>query len=161
MSRTPRLAALSTSWLVAVLVLACPLLARAAEPGVAVAKAQAEEALQQATSPRGAAHLLRLHSLKGELEDLTPLVSTYTQVLARRSSDPGARATAHLLLLDLERTRGRMVRAAEIRDDLGFLGGLLRRRWLRQRGQGGLRHGLRSGVGGAGLVRHLPGRQGP
>ncbi len=122
MSRTPRLAVLSTSWLIAVLVLACPLLARAVEPGVAVAKAQAEEALQQATSPRGAAHLLRLHALKGELEDLTPLVSTYTQVLARRSSDPGARATAHLLLLDLERTRGRMVRASEIRDDLGFLG---------------------------------------
>jgi tetratricopeptide (TPR) repeat protein len=124
MSRTPRLAALSrTPWLVALLVLACPLLTRAAsETSATAAREQAEEALRLASSPRGVAHLLRLHALREDLEDLTPLVKTYGEVISRRDSDAGARATAHLLLMDLERARGRLQRASELQDALGFIG---------------------------------------
>ncbi|QRN95646.1 DUF3857 domain-containing protein [Archangium violaceum] len=124
MSRTPRLAALSrTTWLVALLVLACPLLTRAAaETSATAAREQADEALKLASSPRGAAQLIRLHAFKEDLEDLTPLVKTYGEVISRRDSDAGARATAHLLLMDLERARGRMQRASELQDALGFIG---------------------------------------
>ncbi len=124
MSRTPRLAALSrTTWLVALLTLACPLLTRAAtESSATAAREQAEEALKLASSPRGAAQLIRLHAFKEDLEDLTPLVRVYSDVSTRRSSDPHTRATASLLLLDLERARGRLNRAAEVQDALGFIG---------------------------------------
>ncbi|WP_395817636.1 DUF3857 domain-containing protein [Archangium minus] len=124
MSRTPRLAALSrTTWLVALLAFACPLLTRAAsETSATIAREQAEEALKLAPTPRGTAQLLRLHALANDLEDLTPLVKTYGEVISRRTSDSGARATAHFLLMDLERSRGRMQRAGELQDALGFIG---------------------------------------
>ncbi|HEX8438274.1 DUF3857 domain-containing protein, partial [Archangium sp.] len=124
MSRTPRLAALSrTTWLVALLTLACPLLTRAAtESSAAAAREQAEEALKLASSPRGAAQLIRLHAFKEDLEDLTPLVKVYSDLSVRRDTDPHTRATAQWLLLDLERARGRLNRAAELQDALGFIG---------------------------------------
>ncbi|MFL5355520.1 DUF3857 domain-containing protein [Archangium sp.] len=124
MSRTPRLAPLSrTTWLVALLALACPLLSQAAsETSATAAREQAEKALELAPTPRGSAQLIRLHALEQDLEDLTPLVKTYGEVISRRNSDPGSRATAHLLLMDLERSRGRMQRSAELQDALGFIG---------------------------------------
>ena len=124
MSRTPRLAALArTPWLVALLVLASPLLTRAApENSATAAREQADEALKLASSPRGAALLLRLHDLREDLEDLTPLVKTYTEVSSRRDTDPNTRATAQLLMMDLERARGRLNRASELQDALGFVG---------------------------------------
>ena len=123
MSRTPLAALSRTTWLVALLAIACPLLSQAASDNSATAaREQAEAALQLATSPRGAAQLIRLHDLKEDLEDLTPLVRTYTEVATRRDSDPGTRTTAQLLLVDLERSRGRMTRVAELQDALGFIG---------------------------------------
>ncbi|MGZ3457968.1 MAG: hypothetical protein ACXU86_05605, partial [Archangium sp.] len=70
MSRTPRLAALSrTTWLVALLAFASPLLTRAAsDNSTTAAREQAEAALKLASSPRGAAQLLRLHALEEDLE---------------------------------------------------------------------------------------------
>ncbi|HYO53778.1 DUF3857 domain-containing protein [Archangium sp.] len=123
MPRTPPLAALShTTWLVVLLALACPLLTRAAtDHSAAAAREQAEEALRLASSPRGAAQLIRLHALQDDLEDLTPLVKTYTEVATRRDTDPGTRATAWLLFMHLERARGRLTRASEIHDTLGFI----------------------------------------
>ncbi|OJT16357.1 cell division protein FtsK [Archangium sp. Cb G35] len=125
MSRTPPLAVLSrTTWLVALLTFACPLLTRAAtENSVTAAREQAEEALKLASSPRGAAHLIRLHTLREDLEDLTPLVKTYAEVATRRDTDPGTRATAWFLFMDLERSRGRLNKSSEIHDSsLGFIG---------------------------------------
>ncbi|HEX8537661.1 MAG TPA: hypothetical protein VF664_09365, partial [Cystobacter sp.] len=73
MSRTPRLAPSSPApWLATLLVLACPLLSRAAtDPSAAEAQQEAEQALSLAASPRGAAHLLRMQALEPELDDLT------------------------------------------------------------------------------------------
>jgi tetratricopeptide (TPR) repeat protein/transglutaminase-like putative cysteine protease len=124
MSRTPPLAVLSrTTWLVTLLVFACPLLSRAATDSVTAAREQAEEALKHASSPRGAAQLIRLHALREDLEDLTPLVKTYAEVATRRDTDPGTRTTAWHLFMDLERSRGRLTRASEIHDSsLGFIG---------------------------------------
>ena len=124
MSRTPPLAVLSRStWLVALLAFACPLLSRAASDSATAAREQAEEALKLASSPRGAAQLIRLHALREDLEDLTPLVKTYAEVATRRDTDPGTRTTAWHLFMDLERSRGRLTRASEIHDSsLGFIG---------------------------------------
>ncbi|MBZ4415071.1 DUF3857 domain-containing protein [Myxococcus sp. RHSTA-1-4] len=110
------------TWLAAVFVLTCPLWAQARPAADETARAYAAEALKQASSPRGAATLLRMHDLVDDVEDLTPLLSTYAQVASRRSSDPNTRATAQLLLLDTERARGRLVRANEVRQWLGFVG---------------------------------------
>ncbi|WNG24156.1 DUF3857 domain-containing protein [Cystobacter fuscus] len=124
MSRTPRLAPRSPApWLATLLVLACPLLARAAtNPSAAEAQQEAEQALSLASSPRGAAHLLRMQALEPDLDDLTLLAKTYTEVAtSRKFVDPGTRATAQFLMLDLERARGRLNRAAEWQDSLGFV----------------------------------------
>ncbi|NMO18850.1 DUF3857 domain-containing protein [Pyxidicoccus fallax] len=110
------------TWLAAVFVLTCPLWAQARPAADETARVYAAEALKQASSPRGAAMLLRLHDLVDDVEDLTPLLSTYAQVASRRTSDPNTRATAQMLLLDTERARGRLVRANEVRQWLGFVG---------------------------------------
>ncbi len=111
------------TWLAAVFVLSCPFFAQAKQAGPAVEASEAAmaQALKLASSPRGAAHLVRLHELTEDLEDLTPLVSTYAQIAGMRGADANTRATAQLLLLDLERARGRLVRADEVRQGLGFV----------------------------------------
>jgi tetratricopeptide (TPR) repeat protein/transglutaminase-like putative cysteine protease len=112
------------TWLAAVFVLTCPLLAPATPAGPSSQEAQtaSAKALELASSPRGAAHLIRLHAQVEDLEDITPLAATYAQVASKRSADPGTRATAAMLLMDLERARGRTVRAAEVQRSLGFIG---------------------------------------
>jgi cellulose synthase operon protein C len=85
------------------------------------AQEAASKALELANSPRGTAYLIRLHGLVEDLEDVTPLVATYAQIASKRSADPGTRATATMLLMDLERSRSRMVRAAEVQRSLGFI----------------------------------------
>jgi tetratricopeptide (TPR) repeat protein/transglutaminase-like putative cysteine protease len=112
------------TWLAAVFVLTCPLLASAkpADPTADAAQAHAAKALELASSPRGTAYLIRLHGLVNDLEDITPLAATYAQIASRRGADPGTRATAAMLLMDLERARGRTVRAAEVQRSLGFIG---------------------------------------
>ncbi|QDE66617.1 cell division protein FtsK [Myxococcus xanthus] len=108
--------------LAAVLVLTCPLWAQAKPAADETARVHAAEAMKQASSPRSAASLLRMHALVDEVEDLTPLLSTYAYVASRRSSDPNTRATAQMLLLDTERARGRLVRANEVKQWLGYVG---------------------------------------
>lgn len=111
------------TWLAALLVLTSPLLAlaRPADPTAEAAQALADKALELSTSPRGTAYLVRLHGMVEDLEDLTPLVSTYATIASKRSADPGTRATATMLLMDLERARGRTVRATEVNRALGFI----------------------------------------
>ncbi|QSQ20011.1 DUF3857 domain-containing protein [Pyxidicoccus parkwayensis] len=108
--------------LAAIFVLTCPLWAQAKPAADETARVYAAEALKQASSPRGAATLVRMHGLLDDVEDLTPLISTYAQIASRRTSDPNTRATAQMLLLDAERARGRLVRANEVRQWLGFVG---------------------------------------
>jgi tetratricopeptide (TPR) repeat protein len=112
------------TWLAAAFVLTCPLLASAkpSSPAAEAAQANSAKALELASSPRGTAWLLKLHGLMEDLEDLTPLVNTYSQIASKRGADAGTRATATLLLMDLERARGRTVRAVEVQRSLGFVG---------------------------------------
>jgi tetratricopeptide (TPR) repeat protein len=111
------------TWLAAVLGLTCPLLAlaRPADPTAEMAQGYADQALELASSPRGAAALIRMHGLIDDLEDITPLAATYAQVAGKRNADPGTRATATMLLMDLEHTRSRTVHAAELARSLGFI----------------------------------------
>ncbi len=107
--------------LAALVVLTCPVLGLAKPNADDRAREYAAEAVKAANSPRGGAALLRMHALVDDVEDLTPLVSTYQQIASRRASDPNTRTTAQLLLMDAERSRGRMVRANEVRQWLGFI----------------------------------------
>lgn len=122
MTRTLRPAVLHSLLLATLLALVSPRVALSSQAAEEAAQAHAQQALELASSPRGVAHLMRLHGLMDDVEDLHLLVQTYGQVLGRRSSDPLTRATAHLLLLETERARGRLVRATELRQGLGFLG---------------------------------------
>jgi len=97
------------------------LLARLDSPVTAQAEALGKVAVSRASDPRGAAALIRLHGLMDEVDDLNLLAEPYFTVAARGSTDPNVRALARMLLVDLERARGRTVRAQDLIRDLGFV----------------------------------------
>ncbi len=97
------------------------LLGRLDSPTTDHAEALAKVALARANEPRGAAALIRLHGLEDEVDDLNLLAEPYFTIAARRSTDPGVRALARQLLVDLERARGRTVRAQDQLKELGFV----------------------------------------
>lgn len=97
------------------------LLGRLDSPVTDEAEALAKVALSRANEPRGAASLIRLHGLIDEVDDLNLLAEPYFTIAARRSTDPNVRALVRELLIDVERARGRTVRAQDIMRDLGFV----------------------------------------
>ncbi len=97
------------------------LLGRLDSPITDEAEALGKLAQQRANEPRGAAALLRLHALMDEVDDLNLLAEPYFLIAARRTTDPNVRVLARLLLVDLERARGRTVRSQDIVRDLGFV----------------------------------------
>ena len=97
------------------------LFARLDSPVTDQAEALGKLALTRANEPRGAAALLRLHALMDEVDDLNLLAEPYFTIAARGSTDPNVRALAKMLLVDLERARGRTVRSQDIVKDLGFV----------------------------------------
>jgi tetratricopeptide (TPR) repeat protein/transglutaminase-like putative cysteine protease len=97
------------------------LLGRLDSPTTDHAEALAKVALARANEPRGAAALIRLHGLKDEVDDLNLLAEPYFTIVARRSTDPLVRALARELLIDVERARGRTVRAQDQLKELGFV----------------------------------------
>ncbi len=101
-----------------------PLLASAAgapDPLAQEAELYRQQALQHADSPRGAAALFRLHALKEEVAELAPMAQTLAQVADGGGTHPLTRSTAELLLMDVERSRGRLPRVRELQQQLGFL----------------------------------------
>lgn len=91
------------------------------DPVAGAVQQHSRAALLMASSPRGAASLLRLHRLQEEADDLAPLAATYTNIAERGVADPFTRFTARWLLADLERARGRLPRVREIIHSLGFV----------------------------------------
>ncbi len=98
-----------------------PALARLDSPTTDRAEAESRAAVAAAHSPRALAHLLRLHALRDEVDDLNLLAQTYATVGGRRSSDPAVRALALQLYADVERARGHLTRAAALLEPLGFV----------------------------------------
>lgn len=97
------------------------LLGRLDSPVTEQAEALGKLAIARANEPRGAAALIRLHGLLDEVDDLNLLAEPYFTVAARGSTDANVRVLARLLLVDLERARGRTVRAQDVVRDLGFV----------------------------------------
>jgi tetratricopeptide (TPR) repeat protein len=97
------------------------LLGRLDSPVTDQAEALAKTALARAHEARGAAALIRLHALIDEVDDLNLLAEPTFTIAARRSTDPNVRVVAKLLLVELERARGRTVRAQDLTRDLGFV----------------------------------------
>jgi tetratricopeptide (TPR) repeat protein len=91
------------------------------DPVTEAVRHHTRNALSQASSPRGAAHLGRLHRLRDEVEDLTTISSVLSTVSERRTVDPFTRFTARLLWADVERARGRLPRAQELVRSMGFI----------------------------------------
>ncbi len=110
---------LSLLWLAYLLT---PALAAAHEDPVAqLAQSEAAAAIRLAQSPRGAVHLMRLHALRDEVVDLDVLVRTYREILRERRSDSMVRAIARAFAADVERARGRLTKAAELIEPLGYI----------------------------------------
>jgi tetratricopeptide (TPR) repeat protein len=105
--------------------LAVPAASRAAAPAAdpldAEVEAVAREGLRLAGSPRGAAHLLRMHALKDVVADLAPMAATLERVARSPATHPLTRATAEHLLLDVERARGRLAEARALHQKLGHV----------------------------------------
>lgn len=102
------------------------LAARAADlddPVLRLQQQRLEETRLRSPSPRAAASLIRLHLLKDQVEDLRPIVRAEQALAADPKVNPLLRAEAQLLLLELERSRGRSPRVADLDRELGFLHG--------------------------------------
>jgi hypothetical protein len=101
-----------------------PLVALAAEPPdptVQRATERAKAVREYASSPRGVAWLYRLHDTRDQVPDLNLLAQTYQDVMVQKSSHPEVRRVARLLLADVERARGRLKKAKELMEPLGFV----------------------------------------
>src|SRR3989442_2798266 len=85
-------------------------LARLDSPVTDRAEAQAKQALALAHSPRSAAYLLRLRTLRDEVDDLNLLAQTYSSFLNRRGTDPLARELVISDFAELERARGHLTK---------------------------------------------------
>ncbi len=109
-------------WLLFVVVLPGMALASSdADPALQLARAEAAQALSTAHSPRAAAHLIRLHALRDELSDLQTFADVYHQILSDPRADPFTRNLARSFLADVERARGRLTKASELVEPLGYI----------------------------------------
>jgi len=97
------------------------LLTRLDSPVTDRAEALAKEALKNGNDPRGAAALIRLHALLDEVDDLNLLAEPYTNLIYRRNTESHVRDLARAFLADVERARGRTVKAQEWMTELGFV----------------------------------------
>lgn len=80
-----------------------------------------KQALQRGSEPRGAASLIRLRAMLDDVDDLNLLAEPFAQLVSRRSTDERVRVLAQMFLADVERTRGRTVKAQDMIRDLGFV----------------------------------------
>jgi tetratricopeptide (TPR) repeat protein len=80
-----------------------------------------ERTLARAADPRSAASLIQLHALIDDVDDLNLLADTYSKLMWRGSVDPHVRTLARLFSADIERARGKTVKAAGLISELGFV----------------------------------------
>jgi tetratricopeptide (TPR) repeat protein len=81
----------------------------------------AKQALARGNEVRGAAPLIRLHALLDEVDDLNLLAEPEANLAWRGSTEPHVRLLARLFQADVERARGRTVKARELMDELNFV----------------------------------------
>ncbi len=85
------------------------------------AEALGQQALARASEPRGAAPLIRLRGLLDEVDDLNLLAEPVSAVAFRASTHPLVRTLARQFLADVERARGKTLKAQELIRDTGFV----------------------------------------
>ncbi len=110
-----------TTLLTALLLPAALLASSAPDPLVEQIKSEASEAMHWVRSPRAAAHLIRLHAMRDQVSDLQLLAHVYSDVLSHPHADPATRALARALLADVERARGRLTKATDLLEPLGYV----------------------------------------
>lgn len=112
---------LPTSFLVLCCLPAIAATPRADDPVVQRVEEEAGEAIRLSNSPRGAIHLIRLHALRDDVADLNLLAQPYHQILSQRHADPMVRTAARLFAADVDRARGKLTRAMERLQPLGYI----------------------------------------
>ena len=91
------------------------------DPTAQLAQSEADAAQRLRQSPRGAVHLMRLHALRDEVPDLALFSQAYRRLLADSGADPMVRTLARMFAADIERARGRLNKAAELVQPLGYI----------------------------------------
>ncbi|MBX7113854.1 MAG: DUF3857 domain-containing protein [Myxococcaceae bacterium] len=79
------------------------------------------KAKQTGHTVRGAAYLFRLHALIDDVDDLNLLAEPYANLLYRGITEPRVRTLARIFYADVERSRGRTTKAAEMLEPMGFI----------------------------------------
>lgn len=97
------------------------LIGRLDSPVTERAEALGKIALTRGHEPRGAGAVIRLHAMLDEVDDLNLLADPFATLVSRRSTDGRVRVLAHMFLADVERARGRSVKAQELIRDLSFV----------------------------------------
>lgn len=90
-------------------------------PSTERAQALGALVLKHGGEARGAADLIRLHAMLDEVDDLNLIADPLSQLLYRRSTETNVRTLAQLFMADVERARGKTVRARELVAELGFI----------------------------------------
>jgi tetratricopeptide (TPR) repeat protein len=101
-----------------------PLLAHGApvdDPTSTLAQQRAQEAIAQDHDARGAAALVRLHALKGSLEDLGLLVRTDEKIAGDAKADPLVRTLAEELEVSAQQAEGHDAQVNSLTQKLGFM----------------------------------------
>ncbi|MFL5318823.1 MAG: DUF3857 domain-containing protein [Myxococcaceae bacterium] len=95
--------------------------APATDPTLELARQYAQEALTNPVTVRNAAPLIRLHALRDDVDDLNVFAQVYWTLLSRRQVDPSVRMLARTFAAEIERTRGKTGKSAEMMEPLGYL----------------------------------------
>jgi len=85
------------------------------------AEALGKLALAHGHEARGAGPLIRLHAMIDDVDDLNLLAEPFAVLVSRRSTEERVRVLAQVFLADVERARGRTVKASDLIRDLGFV----------------------------------------
>ena len=103
-------------------VLAVQLLAgRLDSPVTDRAELLGKQAVAHGHEARGAAPLIALHWMIDEVDDLNLLAEPLSLLIGRRSTHDQVRVLAQTFMADVERARGRTVKAQDLIRDLGFV----------------------------------------
>ena len=97
------------------------LAARSDDPFLQRLEGYRADARAKARTPEAALPLLRAISLKDQLPSLAPLASLYAEFSEKAGVNPEVRALARYLLAHVEKSRGRLPRADEQLQKLGFV----------------------------------------
>src|SRR5438309_1122224 len=91
------------------------------DPTTTRAHALGKEALAQSGRLEAAAPLIRLWAMNNDVDDLNLLAEPYAILLSRRGVNPEVQRLARIFYAEVEQSRGRTTKAADVLEPLSFV----------------------------------------